>query len=272
VEGCEFSHIGAGGVYLNGADSAIRNNTVAHTGIMYPAAISVYFNGQRDHVTHNDIHDTSYSGIAAAGLGHRIETNRISRVMNTLNDGAAVYTTSCQGAIIRGNVAVEIGGGSGKRHAYYLDEQSVNCLVAGNVAIDAPSFVQGHMSRHNTLRENICVVHGDATMSFARSQDYSLERNILYATGAIRLVGVEAVARLAQNILYSAEGWVEGVHLVDYTETDDLVTFTSDDKTCLQDPLFVDVVRGDLRLQPDSPAHALGIPLLDVSKAGRLRS
>ncbi|HEY3343149.1 MAG TPA: right-handed parallel beta-helix repeat-containing protein, partial [Anaerolineae bacterium] len=272
VQACEISTIGAGGIYLSGEDCVIAHNTIAHTGLSYPAAIGIFFAGKRNVVSHNDIHDTSYSGIdAGGGVGHRIEYNRFERVMRVLNDGAAIYVFANQGTIIQGNVAANIGGGPGARHAYYLDERSENCLVAGNLAVDVPWCLHNHMAHHNTISDNVCIVHGDMKISFPRSDDYCLERNIFYATGSIRFIGVEGIAHFGQNIFYSAEGWVEGVHLVDYTETDDLVTFTSDARTCLADPCFVDVEQDDLRLRSDSPAHALGIPALDVSQIFRTK-
>ena len=98
-----------------------------------------------------------------------------------------------RGTIIRGNVAKDIGGGPGARHAYYLDERSENCLVVGNLAVDVPWCLHNHMAHHNTLRDNVCIVHGDMKISFHRSHDYCLERNIFYATGSIRFIGVEGV-------------------------------------------------------------------------------
>ena len=98
VQACDVDTTGAGGIYLNGEDCLITGNTIAHTGLMYPAAIGIFFAGQRDEVSHNDIHDTSYSGIdAGAGVGHRIEYNRFARVMCVLNDGAAIYAFANQG-------------------------------------------------------------------------------------------------------------------------------------------------------------------------------
>ena len=272
VQACEIDTTGAGGIYLSGEDCAITHNTIAHTGLMYPAAIGIFFAGKRDEVSHNDIHDTSYSGIdSGGGVGHRIEHNHFARVMCVLNDGAAIYAFANQGTIIRGNVAVDIGGGPGARHAYYLDERSENCLVADNLAVDVPWCLHNHMAHHNTIRDNVCIVHGDMKISFHRSHDYSLERNIFYATGSIRFIGVEGITHYGQNIFYSAENLVEGVHLIDYVETDDLVIFTSDARICLADPCFVDVERGDLRLRPDSPAHALGIATLEISEGRKTK-
>jgi hypothetical protein len=267
VQACHIDTTGAGGIYLSGEDCRVTHNSVSHTGLMYPAAIGIFFDGQRNEVSHNDIHDTSYSGIdSGGGAGHRIEHNRFERVMCVLNDGAAIYAFANRGTIIRGNVATNIGGGPGARHAYYLDERSEDCLVAANLAVDVPWSLHNHMAHHNAIRDNVCIVHGDMKVSFHRSDDYCLERNIFYATGAIRFIGVEGVARFRQNIFYSAAGRVEGIHLQDYTEVGDPVAFTSDGDTCLADPCFVDVAQGDLRLRPESPAYLLGIPALVVGE------
>jgi hypothetical protein len=272
VEGCELQTVGAGGIYLTAEDAIITENLISFNGMLYPAAIGIFFGGNRVVVSHNDIHDTSYSGVdVGGGVGHRVEYNDFARVMRVLNDGAAIYAIYAIGAILRGNVARDIGGGPGARHAYYLDEQSQHCVVCDNLAIGVPWPLHNHMSRHNTLRHNFCINDGALKITFMRSHDFGLAENVFYATGPIRFIGFEGATHLAHNIFYSAVGRVEAIRLDDYTETKEITSLESNDRTNAADPLFVDVERGDFRLRPESPAYRLGIAPLDTSQAGRTR-
>ncbi|MCL5996756.1 MAG: right-handed parallel beta-helix repeat-containing protein [Chloroflexi bacterium] len=272
IEGCATHTTGAGGIYLNAQDSAITQNLVQHVGCMYPAAMGVNFGGTRLEISHNEIQDTTYTGIGGGGgVGHRIEYNDISRVMQVLNDGAAIYVTFTKGTTVRGNIAHDIGRNDGaQRHGYYLDEQAEDCVVADNLSVGVPWPLHNHMAWNNTIWHNVCIVEGDARVTFPRCHDCCMEGNILYASGAIRLIGIDAVTRLSRNIFYSAAGRVEGVKLDAYTETEG-TSLQSTAGICPEDPQFADWRHGDCRLLPTSPAHRLGIAPLDMSRAGRTK-
>jgi hypothetical protein len=269
IEHCEIAMTGAGGIYLTADDSAIRENLIAFDGMIYPAAIGVFFSGNRNVVSHNDVHDTSYTGIDGRGIGHRIEYNDFARVMRVLNDGAAIYTIFAKDTILRGNAAHDIGGGPGARHAYYLDEQSEHCVVEDNLAVGVPWSLHNHMSRNNIIRHNLCIVEGDAKVTFPRGSNFTLAENIIVASGSIRFIGYEAITKFTRNIFFSATGQVDGIALDDYAETDKVTHIPSTSDTLLADPLFVDAAHGDYRFMPQSPAHQLGIAPFDFRLAGR---
>lgn len=287
IEGCTTDTTGAGGIWLWGSDSIITQNTLRDIGMMYTSAIAIRFGGERVEVSHNDIRATSYSGIACghievnpnpvidAAYGgasgtyskrHRIEYNNISCVLQTLHDGAAIYTIFSTGITIRGNVVDDISGG-GNRHAYYLDEQTEQSVVEGNLAVGVwPS--QNHLAHNNVLRGNIFVCPGNAKLTFPRSSCYIFEQNVVYATGTIQIVGVDAVTHWHDNLVYSAQGTVATMR-DDTTSAADSITPDILSNTILFNPLFVDLDNGDYRFQPESLAHTLGIAAIDVQRAGR---
>lgn len=270
VQNNEIVRTGAGGIYLTGSENRITENLVQHVGWMYPAAIGVYGGGDRNVIGHNDIYDTSYSGVnGGGGSGNRIEYNDFARVMSVLNDGAAIYTFSARDLIVRGNVAREIGGQDG-RHAYYLDEQSENCVVSGNLAVGVASPVHNHMARNNRIEGNIFVHDGDVALRFTRSTGYVLSKNVVYASGKITIHNIDGIQAFEGNVLYSGTGQVIGRRYFPDSYRTAGVERLADGKGIRQlDPLFVDLKGGDYRFRKDSPALKLGIEPIDVSGAGR---
>lgn len=254
IEGCELKNIGACGVKVDGTNTAITDNSIHHTGIAYPSAIALWIGGDHLEASHNEIHDAPYTGIAGEGNDHLIEGNLIHRVMQVLHDGAAIYITFCKGITVRGNVVREIAdtGGYGAS-AYYLDEQAQGCLVERNLAewVGWPSH--NHMAKGNTIRGNVFLTKGDAKLTFPRSTDFALERNVIYATGKIVVHNPGAVKAFTDNIFFSEKGQVEGVPA----------------EAIKTDPLFMNLAGGDYRFKSESPALRLGVQPIDVSAAGR---
>jgi len=272
VAGCEVGSTGAGGIYARGSGVRIAGNHVHNVGRAYPSAAGMQVNGANHAIERNHVHDTTYSGIISSGEGSRFEHNVIWKTMQVLADGAAIYITFCKRMLMRGNVAHSIGPGSaGHRpaaHAYYLDEQAEDCIVEHNLAFDVEWPSHNHMARNCFIRENVFVSRGPLKMTFPRCEGFTLERNVVAATGPVSLHEAPgAVAVLRNNILFSAEGRIEE-HVLDDYATREVRPLEPADGTIFADPLFVDRDAHDYAFKPDSPAHRLGISPLDVSAAG----
>jgi len=274
ISGCEIRSTGAGGIYLTAVDSAISENLVQNVGLLYPAAIGVRFTGDRIVVSHNEISDCTYSGIAGHfGYGARVEYNDISRVMQVLRDGAAIYVFYVVGLTMRGNYAHDIAGGPGNpSHAYYLDEHSENCVVCDNVSVGVPWAWHNHMAWDNAIWHNVFIVEGDALITFPRSHDFVVGKNVIYATGSITFDGINAVDRFLNNIFYSATGVVKGLKRSPERELVGEEALISTEDTLLADPQLTALAGREFAFQPDSPAHRLGITPLEVKTAGRSKS
>ena len=266
IERCHVHHTGACGIKCGGADTLVADCHIHHVGVTYPSAIALWGGGKHEkgvRFTHNTIHDTPYTAIACGGDNHLIDHNRISRSMQHLHDGAAIYITFCKRIVLRGNFATETGHGS----AYYLDEQAEDCLVEGNLALGIPWPSHNHMTRNNTIRNNVFVASGDARLTFPRSSGCRFERNVIQASGKITFTNPAGIAAFADNVLFSGMGKVEGKTLRDYraTATERLEPGQG---SLLADPNLVEFETGKVRFAADSPALELGIKPIDVSGAG----
>ncbi len=264
---CDISECGAGGVYVGGAGAVISNNLVHAVGLAYPSAVGIYRGGRNCLVTHNELHDCPYSAMSYGGHSNVIADNLIYDCMKVLHDGAAIYVFGSKGSILRGNVARDIN--SAGASAYYLDEQCRDCVVEGNFAQRVGWPSHNHMATNNVIRNNLFLVTGDARLTFPRCTGYKVERNVVYATGAIRIENPDAVTNWSGNLLFSVAGKIERVRLKDYARAGAQEGAPGD--TLVADPQFENLEQGDYRYRAGSPARALGIPPIDVSRAGRAR-
>jgi hypothetical protein len=269
---------------MTAQDASMTDNLVEAVGGMYPAAVGIRFTGDRIEVSHNEVRDTSYIAVAGHfGKGARVEYNLFSDVMQVLRDGAAIYVFFVEDLMMRGNVTYAQVGEVTRAHAYYFDEFSENCDMAENLSVNVGWVTHNHMAQNNRIWGNVFVVDGDAKITFPRSSGYTLERNVVYATGKVTLEGINAVTRFADNVLYSESAQVVGIELETYIPGGPMVglrlnpdarfgqeyPLTSSEGIMLADPLFVDLAGGDYRFQPGSPALRLAIRPIDVSRAGR---
>ncbi len=141
------------------------------------------------------------------GSNNLIEENIISRVMQELHDGAAIYSsgTSVRNCILRGNLVrdiVEVGQGFGVS-SYYFDEGAENCLVENNVSIGVGRPTHNHIVSGITYRNNTFITEGDMTISFQRSAGCIFEGNTLVAPGKINIVQPNAFKTWKDNIVFS---------------------------------------------------------------------
>ena len=125
------------------------------------------------------------------------------------------------------------------------------------------------MATNNVIRNNVFIVSGDTRLTFPRCDGFSFERNIIHASGKIRIEGANAVTNWSKNLFFSGTGAVEQVQLDRYRATGTSTNLPRD--TVMADPGFRDWQAGDFRFELDSPALPLGIQPLDVSSAGRVR-
>lgn len=270
IEGCHVHDVGACGIKFTGRCD-VRRCQVHHNGRIYPSGIAVWGGGSGGkicRIEHNTIHDTPYSAVVCGGDDHRIEHNRIFRAMQVLHDGAGIYVGFGKRMVLRGNWIHDIvdTGGYGAS-AYYLDEQAEDCVVEGNLSVRVARPSHNHMARRNTIRGNVFVCDGDASITFPRSADFTLENNVVVAGGSIRLSGIQAVTAAKNNLLFSRAGKVEGIELRDYGAAGSR-PIESGDAWRLEDPKLLEFDAGLVRFAADSPATALGIAPLDVRGAG----
>jgi hypothetical protein len=220
VTRCSVKDMGAGGIRLEGDRSKITDCRVERIGLQYPSGVGIWTSGASARVSHNLVTDTSYTAILGAGAGSVIEANRIERPMLALSDGAAIYVGFNENITIRGNIVSGVvqnhGYGSS---AYYLDEQSKNCLVEGNVSVGASFPSQNHMAKGGVIRGNLFISEEDLTLAFARCTGFRLEANVLISKTGIKLrAPVDGFAGLEGNHWDPGTGTVTLTILDQYAE------------------------------------------------------
>ena len=269
IERCHVHHTGACGIRCSGTSNVVIDNHIHNVGLTYPSAIALQGGGRNCEISHNEIHETSYTAINWGGQNNRIEHNLIYHAMQELHDGAGIYCFAGKGLVLRGNFIRDIidTGGYGAS-AYYLDERSENCLVEGNLSVGIVRPSHNHMAKNNTIRNNVFISDADARLTFPKSSNYTVEKNIICAKGNIVLENPDAVTRLRNNVLFSTEGIVQCRKLKNYSHSG-TYQLEAGNGNLLVDPLIVEFKKGTVRFAPDSPAGRLGIKPIDVSGAGR---
>ena len=271
IERCDVHHTGACGIRCRGTGCIVSDNHIHDVGLTYPSAIAMQGGGKDCLISHNEIHETPYTAINCGGQNNRIEHNLIYHAMQELHDGAGIYCFAGNGLVLRGNFIRDIvdTGGYGAS-AYYLDERSENCLVEGNLSVGIARTSHNHMAKRNTIRNNVFISDGNARLTFPKSSDYTVEKNIVYAKGKIVLENSDAITTLRNNVLFSKEGIVQARKLKNYSQSG-TYQLKADSGNLLDDPLVLEFKAGVVKFDPDSPAVKLGIKPIDVSHAGRRR-
>lgn len=270
VENCDVRETGACGIRATGTAVTILNNQIQTVGRIYPSAIALWTEGGSGvRILHNWIHDCLYDGITNGASDTLIEKNLIERVMLEMHDGGGIYSGFCHGVTMRGNVARDIPdtGGYGSS-SYYLDEQSTQCLVEGNLSVNVARPSQNHMAHDNVIRNNIFVTEGDGALHFAKCKNYLVEKNVIQSKGQIVFrAPSDGITTFRDNLLSSGISSVRWTTLVDYNDQSNN-PYEAKDGNLLADPLFQG--KDDFRFQPASPALKLGIPQIGTSDAGLL--
>ena len=272
IEKCHIHHTGAGGIKFDGHGALIADNHIHDIGLLYPSGIGIWATGKAVKLSHNEIHDTTYTAIDCGGRDHVIEHNLIYRPMLELRDGGAIYTYEGKNIIVRGNFARNIAAvyDDYGTCAYYLDERSENCLVENNLSINIGWPSHNHKARNNAIRNNIFINTFDeeTRLEFNMSSDYTFEKNVVYTIGPLIIRNREAITTFKDNLIFSEKGPVNCHKLKEY-DAIDIYPLQASHGNVLNKPLLTDYDKGIVRFAPDSPALKLGIKPIDVSSAGR---
>lgn len=205
--GLTVCEVGGCGAVFQGKGGEVGGALIHHNGRIYPSALGLRVSGTRWRIHHNTLHHTPYSAINAGGTGLRIEHNRFHHVMEELLDGAAIYVFAAKRCVLRGNYTYDLR--TEQVHAYYLDEQSADSLVEGNVAVGVPWPIHNHMAWRCVVRGNVCLHHEAMRLTFPNCDRFTLERNVFACTGELIIEpSYSGVARLEENVFYSGAGQI----------------------------------------------------------------
>lgn len=281
----------------NNRDNVIENNYVHHVGE------GIYVrNSTGDVIRHNLIHDVDENGFKALYVERSpISYNDISRVGldGTDSDAAGIYLNCTAGGANGGHVTIDHNLLHDMVHngypgypsaAIYLDMDGVyNCTISNNVIYSIQHKYAVHVRGPNhVVRNNIIDLDGpDLLPAFTvaagyrranvavdappiHNHNYTYENNLVRSSsGSIFQVSgrpdAKTFKRVDENVYFNPRG-AYSFGAIGSREAWQGMGF--DTGTRFVDPLFVDRKQHDFRLQPDSPARALGFQEIETSQIG----
>ena len=299
IEQNHIHDLGAGGVRLGEAhmaktdvaessDNRIANNYIHDGGHVYAAGVGFWLAHASHNVfEHNEIHSFDYSGISLGWnwgeqptrtLHNTIQFNHVHHVMRgVLSDGAGIYTLGTQtGTAIRNNLFHDVWPYMGRpamAWGIYFDQGSNGLTVENNVVYHTlTGGLMGTGKPSITVRNNVFALSAwQAAWRYAWTHEPAgiVEKNIFYLTQGELFHpghGRDDTKTVWDSNLY----WrTDGRPLEFYDEPFAAWQARGMDRHGLvADPRFVDPVRFDFRLRPDSPAFELGIQSIDTSRCG----
>jgi hypothetical protein len=271
----------------------VDNNFIHDGGHTNPGATGIYMAyGANNTFSHNEVSDLRYTGISLGWTwsivysGTReniVEYNHVHHVMRTLEDGGGIYSLGLTpGSVIRHNVVHNVGTPPDPiGHGIYIDGGSSGLLCENNVCYDCGhgGIRIQHGTSCITVLNNISAFNGFG-LGIDSERTNIFQYNIVVLEGAgtpFRYVPQwQTYNKIVDYNLYwrpdgkpikfldfTWEEWrkQEGINDIWYKPVMDL-------HSRIADPLFVNAAARDFRLQPKSPALAMGFRPIDTSTVG----
>ena len=320
IEGNHFRDLGAGGAIAEGTGTDgppedrneylhLHDNRIEGTGQVFPAAcgITVLF-AARCTITHNHLHDLSYSGISVGwswgegeqpSFGHLIERNHIHDVgvRRGLSDMGGIYLLGLQpGTFVRHNHIHDVQAAAYGGWGIYCDEGSAGLTVENNAVVRCTTHcLHQNQGRGNLFRNNLFAYGGQGAVRLHRDrrsaftfppQGTTFLNNIFLTHGQPMILDIAGATEAPfpfqsdLNLFWDEEKTDSAVirrSQADFgTPPDDcpeepLPDYQSarrDSHSVLADPRCRDPKQGDFTFPEDSPALALGFLPLDLSDVG----
>ncbi|MCC7493456.1 MAG: right-handed parallel beta-helix repeat-containing protein [Fimbriimonadaceae bacterium] len=276
-------HNRCGGVWLTGATDCQITHNLIHDGPRYAIGMDV---GRNIEIAWNHGHDvnidTCDTGIIEAATAYNWgwpdetarnkSVNRGNRIHHNLVHGSGGIDETGPGQVAYPHFSWGI----------YLDTHCSGWEVHDNIAYD--TVLGGFMlncGEDNAVVNNVFVGGQESQVQFNPWPKYVIannrcERNVIsydgQAANLYTLNGFQdSFVRFAANLVHSADGSVRirgPQGLKARSAWADWQQRGQDAGSRLANPLFRDAARHDYRLQPDSPALALGHQPIDLTAAG----
>ena len=181
LEDSEFSHTGAGGVYLTGEKISISRCGIHDAGKLYFGAVGIYGSGNRNLISHCEIFNIPYCAINGIGKRSVAENNLIYNFKQTMVDGGAIYMYGGDSTIYRHNAVLAAKGNKTEGWTYYFDELSVNCVMENNLAVNTIVPMHHHMADRITIRNNLFIDEIFQKLSYPLCSNLDFAGNTLVA-------------------------------------------------------------------------------------------
>lgn len=294
VEECHVHDLGAGGVRIgevaspaSDAEAAERNtvhNSFIHDGGKILASGVGVWIGRSSHnrISHNEISDFYYTGVSvgwswgyAPSTAHDnvIEHNHIHDLgRGVLDDLGGIYTLGVSpGTVERQNLIHDVYSHSFGGWGIYTDEGSTEILIEKNIVYNTASgcFHQ-HYGKENVLRNNVFAFGREGVLRRSREEDhvsFTLERNLVLSDGSPFHITTWSNGnyRIDSNLYWdyrNAQPSFAGMSFAEWQAKG------RDARSVVADPLCAGALAFDFRLQPGSPAAAIGFEPIDTADIG----
>lgn len=302
--GNRLEHLGGGGVKISGGkygcppaeethDILVAQNRIFNCGLRFAASCGILIkHAYGNTVSHNDIGYLFYTGISVGWeWGYQenmtrdnlIEYNHVHHIgQGKLSDMGAIYLLGKQpGTIVRNNIVHDVQGFRYGGTGIYTDEGSSYITIENNILYNIHSSAfNEHFGKENALRNNISC-KAKETARHSRPEEhagYISEHNIFVSDGN-PFFGYGMAGEPTENF-YMIQGNhnlffdLQGDHCfhdtmgITHTLEQAQQELGLEQHSQYADPKFVDFENNDFRLQPDSPAYALGFRDIDISEVG----
>ncbi|MCX7047674.1 MAG: right-handed parallel beta-helix repeat-containing protein [Candidatus Sumerlaeota bacterium] len=308
IENCDITDLGAGGLQIGakfggifgasavtklpktdevvGGGHIVLNNTIAHGGRVYPAAIGVWIgNCPNNRIANNDIYDFFYSGLSVGwewGYGKSyahhniIEYNHVYNIgQRVLSDMGAIYTLGISpGTEIRGNCFHDVDSFDYGGWGIYFDEGSTSATARDNLVyrVKDGTFHQ-HYGKENIVTNNIFAFSRLAQVKRSRAEEHRsfvFTNNIVYWKEG-DLLGGNLSGSVSNYLFDSNLYWKQGGGTFTFVKKtfDEWKRGGQDTRSIIADPGFKDPEKADFTLPQDTPARKVGFVPFDPGKAGR---
>ncbi len=179
VRRCDISHMGKGGIQMNGGDrrtlthgeNRVEDNRIRHISEItqtYCAGIGV--GGVGNLVSHNEISHSPHLALTYSGNEHLIEYNYIHDVVLYSGDAGAIYNgldVTAHGTVIRYNMLKDIGANGFKPMGIYFDDTLSGQTAYGNILINVGgNAFQIGGGRENVVENNLIVNSGSEAILY----------------------------------------------------------------------------------------------------------
>ena len=185
LQDCVFHDIGAGAVNFfenhDGENIKIERCQLFDLGKIYPGAVGIYGGGQRNLISHCEIHDAPYCAINEIGNYSVIEHNLIWNIKQQMQDGGAIYLIFENNIVLRNNVVLNNREDFVQAFSYYFDELCEDCIAENNLSVNATVSSQNHIAYRCTNRNNIYIDNGLMKVRFVDCYDIKYFNNVLVA-------------------------------------------------------------------------------------------
>lgn len=290
----------------NGGGNRIVNNRIHDGGTVRRNACGIEMSMTEGNVVaHNLIHDMPYIAIRLSGAmptdwqakhvpsisppftadkikpfvrsrNNRVEFNHIHNVMQAMSDGGAIYFWGTMGDganSVTGNLIEDIGLPGRLAVGIYMDDYCDDVQIRDNVVVRANWGLHLHGSPRITVENNIFGFASVVDVSI-QPEKYNtppmgsvIRRNIFYmGTGKLTHEWTDwkkqPISEMNFNCWWRPEGKLAGKAIQ--------LGFGQgfDKDSVIVDPLFVDPIKPQAGLKPESPAIKLGFKPIDVRGVG----